>query len=91
MTRDGLEDVVLEVRGRDGSLAKTVRADRVAFTLTAGANFLELDFETGYIDFRHGISRTVRSPFFNNRYQIVVLGIDTQEWIGSNLAFLRGK
>lgn len=88
---DGLRDVVLEVRGRDGSLAKTVRADRMGMHLAAAGGFLELDFEDGHIEFRHGISRTLKSPFFNNRYQIVVLGVDQQDWLGAKLAFLKVK
>lgn len=88
---DGLHEVVLEVRGRDGSLAKTIRAERMGVELAAAGGFLELDFETGHIEFRHGISRTVKSPFFNNRYQIVVLGIAQQDWLGAKLSFLKVK
>ncbi|MAG55325.1 MAG: hypothetical protein CMJ83_03455 [Planctomycetes bacterium] len=89
--RDGLQDVVMEIRGRDGSLAKTVYADRMSVTLVARGKFLELDFHGGYINFRHGIGRTIKSPFFNNRYQIVVLGAETQTWIDAKLSFLRVK
>ena len=88
---DGLYEVVLEVRGRDGSLAKTVRAEKMGFELAAAGGFLEMGFEIGHIEFRHGISRTVKSPFFNDRYQIVVLGVGQQDWLGAKLAFLKVK
>lgn len=88
---DGLHDIVMEVRGRDGSLAKTVRAQSMGLKLAAAVGFLELDFETGHIEFRHGISRTLKSPFFNDRYQIVVLGVAQQDWLGAKLSFLKIK
>lgn len=84
-----LYGVTLEVRGRDGSLAKTVHAERMGVVLTSGPRFVELDFEGGFVEYLRGISRTVRSPFFNNRYQIVVLGIAPEEWIAARLPFLK--
>jgi len=87
----GLQDVTLEVRGRDGSLAKVVRADKLTFTLSASGTLLELDFEDGYIEFRQGISRMVKSPFFNNKYEIVVLGVSRDDWLGAHFPFVGVK
>jgi hypothetical protein len=85
----GLLGVILQVRGRDGSLAKSVEAERLEFTLTARTNLLELDFEGGTVAFQSGIARTVKSPFFNNRYQIVIIGAETRAWMEAGLPFLR--
>ena len=87
----GMNGVVLEVRGRDGSLAKTIRAEQMGLSLAAAGGFLEMDFEDGYVEFRHGLSRTVKSPFFKGRYQIVVPGIEQDDWLGASLAFLKMK
>jgi len=87
----GMNGVVLEVRGRDGSLAKTIRAEQMGLSLAAAGGFLEMDFEDGYVEFRHGLSRTVKSPFFKGRYQIVVPGVEQDDWLAASLAFLKMK
>jgi hypothetical protein len=87
--RDGLNDIVLEVRGQDGSLAKTIYAKKLRTSLNSRGGFLELEFEAGHIDFRQGLTRNIRSPFFNDRYEIVVLGVDGKAWIDAALPFLQ--
>lgn len=88
---DGLQDIVLEVRGRNGSLAKVVRAEKLAFTMAASGTLMELDFQVGHVEFRHGVSRIVKSPFFNDRYEIVVLGVSRDDWVAAGFPFLKVK
>jgi hypothetical protein len=91
MDNQSLYDVVLEVRGQDGSVAKSVYADKMFVTLAPGPQFVELDFEGGFVEYLRGISRRVKSPFFNNRYQIVVLGVASETWINARLPFLKTR
>ena len=91
MDPSALYGAVLEVQGADGSVAKTVHADVMRYTLASGPGYLELDFEGGFVEYRHGLTRTVRSPFFNNRYQIVVLGVNVQDWLAARLGFLKTR
>ena len=91
MDGQALYDVTLEVRGQDGSVAKTVYADRMTITLAPAPQFVELDFEGGHVEYLRGISRRVKSPFFNNRYQIVVLGVESLEWQRAGLPFLKTR
>jgi hypothetical protein len=87
----GLNKVVFAVHGQDGSLAKLVEADRLTLSLSTRTALLELDFEKGTVAFQQGIARTVKSPFFNNRYQIVVIGVETKAWTDAAFSFLRVK
>jgi hypothetical protein len=86
---DRLKGVTLEVRGRDGSVAKTVEADYLHFVLTPQNELLEMEFEKGMVVFHRPTGRDIKSPFFNNRYQIVVIGIDSQVASRSGFSFLK--
>ncbi len=86
-----LQGVTMEVRATDGSLAKVIEADSLACTLSR-TDLLELQFEGGTVTFHQGISgRPAKSPFFNNRYQIVVLGVNAEDWIKSNFTFVKSR
>ncbi len=42
--------------------------------------------------FHQGVNgRPTKSPFFNNRYQIVVLGISGEQWLKANLPFVKTR
>jgi hypothetical protein len=53
---------------------------------------LEIEFETGYVTFHQGpAGKSTKSPFFNNRYLIVVLGANGRDWLDSGFPFVRQK
>jgi len=83
----GLSGVVFEVWTRDQALARVVEAERLSFQLTAPVRLLELTFTRGAVTFHQGVARTVRSPFFNDRYQMTLLGVDPAEWTSAKLPF----
>lgn len=87
-----LRGVTLEVRGADGSVSRTIDADSLAVWLAARGDLLELEFERGGVVFRLGASaKPVKSPFFNDRYQIVVLGVDGKAWIDAGFTFVGAR
>jgi len=60
--------------------------------LAARGDLLELEFEKGGVVFRLGASaKPVKSPFFNDRYQIVVLGVDGKAWIDAGFPFVGAR
>ncbi len=84
-----LRGVTLEVRGADGSVSRTIEADSLSVYLAARGDLLELEFERGGVVFRLSTAaKPVRSPFFNDRYQIVVLGIEGKAWIEAAFPFV---
>lgn len=83
----GLLGVVLDVRGRDDQLARVVEAEKLALVLTARTRVMELDFIRGTVTFHQGVARAVRSPFFNERYEIVLVGVEADAWNGAKLPF----
>lgn len=87
-----LRGVTLEVRGPDGSISRTIDADALSVWLAARGDLLELEFEKGGVVFRLGASaKPVKSPFFNDRYQIVVLGVDGKAWIDAGFPFVGAR
>ena len=84
-----LKQVVLEVRGVDGSLDKTIEADSMTVKISPRGEMVDLDFEKGFVVF-HGRTqgRDAKSPFFNDRYQIVLLGAPSKDWLTAGLAFV---
>lgn len=86
-----LVGVLLEVRGPDGALSKSVEAEKLALSLVPRGAILEMNFESGTVAFQQGIARTVKSPFFNNRYQLLAIGVDAQAWTAASLPFLTVK
>ena len=80
--------VLLEVRGPDGVLMKTIEAEAMGIAVAARGDLIELEFERGSVHYNQG-TRTIRSPFFDGRYQIVVLGVDRQAWLGAGYPFIR--
>jgi hypothetical protein len=85
-----LWNVVMEVGGPDSSVSKTIEAESVTFWVKD--NMLEIEFEVGNVTFHQGIAgKSTKSPFFNNRYLIVVLGAKGPEWLASDLPFVRQK
>ena len=87
-----LRGVTLEVRGPDGSISRTIDADALSVWLAARGDLLELEFEKGGVVFRLGASaKPVKSPFFNDRYQIVVLGVDGKAWIEAGFPFVGAR
>lgn len=84
-----LKQVVLEVRGVDGSLDKTIEAESMTVKISPRGEMVDLDFEKGYVVF-HGQAqgRDAKSPFFNDRYQIVLLGAPSKDWLTAGLAFV---
>jgi hypothetical protein len=87
-----LVNVAMEVRGADGTLAKTIEAEKLGCFLSTRGDLLELEFEGGTVMFHQGVGgRPVRSPFFNNRYQIVVLGVNGPAWLQTGFGFVRTR
>jgi hypothetical protein len=84
-----LWNVAMEVRAPDGKVTKTIEAETLSFT--AGEKLLEIVFEGGNVTFHQGPGKSVKSPFFNNRYLIVVLGINGKDWQAAGLPFVKGK
>ena len=82
-----LWNVAMEVRGPDGTLNKSIEAESLAFWLRG--DLLEIEFEGGSVTFHQGTGKSVKSPFYNNRYVIVVLGANGKEWPAANLPFVR--
>jgi HAMP domain-containing protein len=84
-----LQNVVMEVRAADGSLDKTIEAESMAVKISPRGELLDLDFESGAVVFHGSVSgRDARSPFFNGRYQIVLLGAPAKDWLSSGLSFV---
>lgn len=83
----GLLGVVMEVRGRDDKLSRVVEAERLKISLTARTRLIELEFVKGTVTFHQGVARPVRSPFFNERYEIVLVGVETAAWTSASLPF----
>ncbi|MSR74695.1 MAG: hypothetical protein EXS14_04385 [Planctomycetes bacterium] len=83
----GLLGVVVEVRSRDDQLSRVVEADKLSIALTARTRLLELTFQRGNVTFHQGVARPVRSPFFNERYQIVLVGVESDAWTSARLPF----
>ncbi len=67
--------------------AKVVDLD---FGLTSRGSILEMTFETGSVSFQTG-GRVIKSPFFNNRYQILAIGVDAAAWSSAGLSFVKIK
>lgn len=88
MDSAGLYGVVLEVRGPDGALSKTVEAEKASILLTGRSSIVEITFETGFVHFQQVLTKAVKSPFFNNRYQVILIGVDPQGWMQASLPFL---
>lgn len=84
----GLTNVVFEVWSRDDVLARVVEAERMSFQLTTPTRILELSFVRGTVTFHQGVARAVRSPFFNDRYQMVLTGIEPATWSAAKLPFV---
>jgi hypothetical protein len=83
----------MEVRGPDGDLTKTVEAESATFWIVDKRQpTLELEFQGGNVTFHQGSSgRSTKSPFYNDRYLIVVLLNDGKEWLATNRPFVRVK
>jgi hypothetical protein len=85
-----LWNVVMEVSGPDNSINKTIEAESVTFSVSD--KMLEIEFEVGNVTFHQGpAGKSTKSPFFNNRYLIVVLGASGRDWLGAELPFVRQK
>jgi predicted nuclease with TOPRIM domain len=86
-----LKNVVLEVRGADGSLDKTIEAESMTVRISPRGEMADLDFEKGHVVYHgsmDGGARDAKSPFFNDRYQIVLLGAPSKDWLAGGLAFV---
>jgi hypothetical protein len=84
-----LRQVVLEVRGADGSLDKTIEAEAMTVKISPRGEMVDLDFEKGHVVFHGSVGgRDAKSPFFNDRYQIVLLGAPSKDWLSAGLAFV---
>jgi hypothetical protein len=84
-----LKNVVLEVRGADGSRDKTIEAESMTVKISPRGEMADLDFVKGSIVFHSSVAgRDARSPFFNDRYQIVLLGAPSKDWLTAGLAFV---
>jgi hypothetical protein len=85
-----LHQVVMEVTGPDNVITKTIEAETLAFVM--GDRLLDLEFEGGNVTFHQGLAgKSTKSPFFNNRYVIVVLGANGKDWLAADLPFVRAK
>jgi hypothetical protein len=85
-----LWNVVMEVSGPDNAINKTIEAESVTFAVSD--KMLEIEFEVGNVTFHQGpAGKSTKSPFFNNRYLIVVLGANGRDWLDSGLPFVRQK
>ncbi len=83
----GFTNVVFEVWSRDDVLARVVEAERLSFQLTTPTRILELSFVRGTVTFHQGVARALRSPFFNDRYQMVLTGVEPATWTAAKLPF----
>lgn len=83
---EGLLGIALEERGADGSLSKTLHAERLRFRLGRTGRTLNLGFEKGHIVYRRR-GRDIESPFFKNTYDLVVFGVETTPWMNAGLPF----
>jgi hypothetical protein len=87
-----LWNVVMEVRGLDGRLTKTVEAESLVFWVDK--DFLDLEFQVGSVTFHQGAAgRSTKSPFFNDRYTLPVLlkSGGGAGWLATNQPFVRPK
>jgi hypothetical protein len=85
-----LWNVVMEVSGPDSSVSKTIEAESVVFSVSD--KMLEIEFEVGNVTFHQGLAgKSTKSPFFNNRYLIVVLGANGREWLAADFPFVKSK
>ncbi|HYC78151.1 MAG TPA: hypothetical protein VEI02_11040, partial [Planctomycetota bacterium] len=87
-----LRDAVVEVRGADGSLDKTIEARELSVRLSPRGEMCDLDFEGGSVSYHQTVGgRGAKSPFFNNRYQIVLLGVSAKDWLAAGFPFVAMK
>jgi hypothetical protein len=85
-----LWSVTMEVRGPDGNLVRTIDSESMAFWIKG--DLLEIEFQGGSVTFHQGMAgKSTKSPFFNDRYVIVVLGTNGKEWLAANHPFVRTR
>jgi hypothetical protein len=81
----------MEVRGPDGVIAKTVEAETLAFWISKD-KILDVEFQGGSVTFHQGSQgRSTKSPFFNDRYVIVVLLSEPQAWLTADQPYIKAK
>jgi hypothetical protein len=89
--RGKLWNVLMEVRGPDGVIAKTVEAETLAFWISKD-KILDVEFQGGSVTFHQGSQgRSTKSPFFNDRYVIVVLLSEPEAWLTANQPYVKAK
>jgi hypothetical protein len=86
-----LWNVVMEVRGPDGEITKTIEAKTLGFLIDVNRGLLEIEFQGGHVTFQGTAGRSPKSPFFNDRYLIVVLGANGRDWAAANYGFVQQK
>jgi hypothetical protein len=85
-----LWNVVMEVSGPDNAVNKTIEAESVTFLVSDKP--MDIVFEVGNVTFHQGLAgKSTKSPFFNNRYVIVVLGANSREWLAAGFPFVHQK
>lgn len=88
---DCLTDVNLVVFGTDGRPTKTITAARCRFVLPPVGELLEIEFEEGEILFHitGAAGGGKKSPFYDNRYRLPILGASSAEWIRHGWVFVK--